>query len=86
MEETGYKINVLEFFGKSEKHWVSEKYPKWSQHNIGIFYECELNGKVTKPIEQEMILWVTYAELRTKLFHEHHLYIIDRYLDIQGYF
>lgn len=37
LEETGCQVKVNNFIGIAEKHWVSEKYPKWFQHNIGVF-------------------------------------------------
>ena len=45
LEETGHKINVRCFLGKAENHWVSSKYPNWSQHNIRFFYLCQLEER-----------------------------------------
>ncbi|GAA0116469.1 NUDIX domain-containing protein [Clostridium senegalense] len=80
LEETGYRVKVNDFIGIAEKHWVSAKYPKWSQHNIGVFYKCDLLKKVTLPVEKEPILWVSLSDLEKYLFHEHHLYMVKKSL------
>ncbi|MBM7665998.1 8-oxo-dGTP diphosphatase [Solibacillus kalamii] len=82
IEETGHAIQIVEVIGKAERHWVSEKYPKDSQHNIGILYVCELLEKVAEPIEKETMRWVEFNYLEKHLFHEHHLYLIIQYLNI----
>lgn len=81
LEETGFQINILKEIGQAEKHWVSEKYAKYSQHNIAILYYCELLNKIAEPIEQEKMKWVNYKELEKFLFHEHHLYLIKKFLN-----
>ena len=81
IEETGYKIKINELIGTAEKHWVSEKYPDWSQHNIGIFYKCDLLEQVALPIEVEPMLWVTLNDLEKYLFHEHQLYMVKKSLE-----
>lgn len=83
IEETGYKIRVKELVGIAEKHWVSPKYPDWSQHNIGFIYECDLLEQVSLPIESEPMLWVTLNDLEKSLFHEHHLYMVKKLLGKQ---
>lgn len=82
IEETGYKIRIIELIGKAERHWVSKKNPNDSQHNIGILYVCELLEKITEPIEKEPMRWVDFNELEEHLFHEHHLYLIKQHLNI----
>ena len=82
IEETGHGIQIIEVIGKAERHWVSEKYPDDSQHNIGILYVCELLEKVAEPIEQETMRWVDFDYLKKHLFHDHHLYLIKQYLNI----
>lgn len=82
IEETGHKIQIVEFIGKAEKHWVSKKYPHDSQHNIGILYACELLEKIAEPLENEPMRWVDFNDLEEHLFHEHHLYLIKQYLNI----
>ena len=81
IEETGYKIRINELIGTAEKHWVSEKYPDWSQHNIGVFYKCDLLEQITLPIEVEPMLWVTLNDLEQHLFHEHQLYMVKKTLE-----
>lgn len=83
LEETGYQVKVNNFVGIAEKHWVSEKYPKWSQHNIGMFYKCDLLKKVALPIEKEPALWVSLSDLEKYLFHEHHLYMVKKSLMLE---
>ena len=80
IEETGHKIQIVKFIGKAEKHWVSNKYPNDSQHNIGFIYACTLLEKIAEPIEKEPMCWVDYHDLEKRLFHEHHLYLIKQYL------
>lgn len=82
IEETGHKIQIVEFIGKAERHWVSKKYPNDSQHNIGLLYLCELLEKIAEPIEKETMRWVDFNDLEERLFHEHHLYLIKQYLNI----
>ncbi|WP_339212730.1 NUDIX domain-containing protein [Solibacillus sp. FSL W8-0372] len=81
IEETGYKVEIVKFIGEAERHWVSTKYPKDSQHNIGILYACELLEKVAEPVEIEPVRWVSFNELEERLFHEHHLYLVKQYLN-----
>ena len=81
IEETGHKVQIIEFIGEAEKHWVSKKYPNDSQHNIGIVYACELLEKVAEPVEAEPTRWVSFNELEEHLFHEHHLYLVKQYLN-----
>lgn len=50
VEETGHKINIVKKVGEAEKHWVSEKYPKYSQHNVATVYDCQLLDKISEPI------------------------------------
>ncbi|WP_207696126.1 8-oxo-dGTP diphosphatase [Enterococcus sp. DIV0212c] len=76
IEETGFVLQVNEFIGKAEKHWVSPQYSDLSQHNIGYFYTCSLGEKITDPIEDEPMIWVSLEQLEKNLFHEHHLYMI----------
>lgn len=83
LEKTGYQVKVNNFVGIAEKHWVSEKYPKWSQHNIGMFYKCDLLKKVALPIEKEPALWVSLSDLEKYLFHEHHLYMVKKSLMLE---
>lgn len=80
IEEIGYKIRVNELVGMAERHWVSEKYPDWSQHNIGVFYKCDLLEQIALPTEDEPSLWVTLNDLEKYLFHKHHLYMIKKSL------
>ena len=80
IEETGYRVKVECFLGKAEKHWVSPKYPKWSQHNVGFFYQVKLLEKISEPIEGESMVWVSFKELESHLFHEHHLYMVQQAL------
>ena len=80
IEETGHMIEIKHEIGRAERHWVSAKYPSKSQHNIGILYVCELLEKITEPIEEESMIWVTYDQLKKQLFHDHHLYLMDEYL------
>ena len=80
VEETGYKINIVKKIGKAEKHWVSEKYPKYSQHNVATVYDCQLLDKISEPIEKEKMKWVNYESLANFLFHEHHLYLVNQLL------
>ena len=82
IEEIGHQIQIIKVIGKAERHWVSEKYPDDSQHNIGILYVCELLEKVAEPIEQEIMRWVDFDYLEKHLFHDHHLYLIKQYLNI----
>lgn len=82
IKETGHAIQFVEVIGKAERHWVSEKYPNDSQHNIGILYICELLEKIAEPIEKETMRWVDFNYLVKHLFHEHHLYLIKQYLNI----
>ena len=82
IEETGHKIQVGEMIGKAERHWVSARYPKDSQHNIGILYACELLEKVAEPVEPETMCWVDFKRLEKHLFHDHHLYLIKQYLNM----
>ena len=82
IEEIGHQIQIIKVIGKAERHWVSEKYPYDSQHNIGILYVCELLEKVAEPIEQEIMRWVDFDYLEKHLFHDHHLYLIKQYLNI----
>ncbi|MEG0416716.1 MAG: NUDIX domain-containing protein [Erysipelothrix sp.] len=81
IEETGYKIKIGKFIGKAERHWVSARYPRDSQHNIGILYACELLEKIAEPVEKETMRWVDFNDLEKNLFHEHHLYLIKQYLN-----
>lgn len=78
IEETGYSLDIITFVGKAENHWVSPQYPTLSQHNIGYFYIAKLNEKITDPIENEPVIWVSLHELEKKLFHKHHLYMIKK--------
>ncbi|MCJ0930170.1 NUDIX domain-containing protein [Virgibacillus halodenitrificans] len=81
IEETGHKIQIVETIGKAERHWVSAKYPRDSQHNIGILYACELLERIAEPVEKEPMCWVDFSYLEKYLFHEHHLYLIKQYLN-----
>jgi len=80
IEETGHKIRINEWIGIAENHWVSEKYPEWSQHNIGVFYHCDLLEQVALPTEIEPMLWVTLSDLEKHLFHKHQLYMVKQSL------
>ena len=80
IEEIGYQIEILKNIGQAEKHWVSEKYSKYSQHNIANLYQCKLLEKISEPIENEKMKWVDYDTLEKFLFHEHHLYLINLFL------
>ncbi|ATP40496.1 NTP pyrophosphohydrolase [Solibacillus sp. R5-41] len=82
IEETGHKIQIVKIIGKAERHWVSARYPRDSQHNIGILYACELLEKIAEPVEKETMRWVDFNDLEKHLFHEHHLYLIKQYLNI----
>lgn len=77
VEETGCHLTVTKYLGKAEKHWVSSKYPDWSQHNIGHFYEGSIGERITEPQEKEKMCWVSLNYLRKHLFHEHHLYMVE---------
>lgn len=81
VEETGYEMQIIEFIGEAEKHWVSAKYPNDSQHNIGILYAGKLLKKVANPIETEEMRWVSLNHLEKHIYHEHHLYLIKEYLN-----
>ena len=81
VEETGYKTKTDQFLGQAKKHWISQKNPKWSQHNIGCFYMCTLLEKVSEAIEKEPMLWVPFSDLEKYLFHQHHLYMVKKSLD-----
>lgn len=80
LEETGYTIQIGQYLGSAEKHFVSAKYPTLSQHNIGHFYCCSLGEKIKEPIETEPMRWVTLDALEKNLFHEHHLYMVKKSL------
>ncbi|UQW97830.1 NUDIX domain-containing protein [Rummeliibacillus sp. G93] len=82
IEETGHEIRIVEQMGKAERHWVSAKYPRDSQHNIGILYTCKLLEKIAEPVEKEKMRWVDFNYLEKHLFHEHHLYLLKQYLNI----
>lgn len=82
IEETGHEIRIVEQIGKAKRHWVSAKYPRDSQHNIGILYTCKLLEKIAEPVEKEKIRWVDFNYLEKHLFHEHHLYLLKQYLNI----
>ncbi|MFC7686623.1 NUDIX domain-containing protein [Ureibacillus sp. GCM10028918] len=82
IEETGHKIQIIKIIGKAERHWVSPRYPRDSQHNIGILYACELLEKIAEPVEKETMRWVDFNYLEKHLFHEHHLYLVKQYLNI----
>jgi 8-oxo-dGTP diphosphatase len=82
IEETGHDIQIIEEIGRAERHWVSEKYPGDSQHNVGIVYACELLEKIAEPVEKEIMRWVDFDYLEEHLFHEHHLYLVKQYLKI----
>lgn len=82
IEETGHEIRIFEQIGKAERHWVSAKYPRDSQHNIGILYTCKLLEKIAEPVEKEKMRWVDFNYLEKHLFHEHHLYLLKQYLNI----
>lgn len=81
IEEVGYSVKIKKFLGMSEKHWVSSKYPNWSQHNVGYFYKCDLDEKVAAPIEKEKAIWTTLIDMEERLFHEHHLYMVKKSLN-----
>lgn len=78
LEETGYLIEIKSFIGSAEKQWVSSKYPEWSQHNIA--HEAVLLEKIAEPVEIEPMRWVNLQQLEQHLYHEHHLYLIKKYL------
>lgn len=80
VEEIGFSLNVGEFIGKAEKHWVSPQYSALSQHNIGYFYVCTLADRITVPLEKEPMRWVSLEVVEEKLFHEHHLYMLKKTL------
>ena len=82
IEETGHEIRIVEQIGKAERHWVSAKYPRDSQHNIGILYTCKLLEKIAEPVVEEKMRWVDFNYLEKHLFHEHHLYLLKQYLNI----
>lgn len=81
IEEIGFSLNIGEFIGKAEKHWVSPQYSDLSQHNIGYFYACTLVDKVQTPLETEPMRWVSLETLEKKLFHEHHLYMLKKKIE-----
>lgn len=81
IEETGHKIQIVKIIGEAERHWVSARYPRYSQHNLGILYECELLEKIAEPVETETMRWADFKYLEKHLFHEHHLYLIKQYLN-----
>ncbi|MBO0439899.1 NUDIX domain-containing protein [Candidatus Enterococcus ikei] len=80
IEEIGFSLNVGEFIGKAEKHWVSPQYSTLSQHNIGYFYVCTLADKIAVPLEKEPMRWVSLEIVEENLFHEHHLYMLKKTL------
>ena len=82
IEETGYEIKIIEKIGTAERHWVSDMYPQYYQHNIGILYKCTLLDKISDPIEKEKMKWVDYDYLQQYLFHKHHLYLIKKHLNL----
>lgn len=82
IEETGYKIQIVEFIGNAQRHWVSKKYPNDSQRNIATLYVCKLLEKIAEPIESETMCWIGFNELEENLFHEHHLYLMKQHLNI----
>lgn len=82
IEETGHEVQIIKSIGKAERHWISAKYPRDSQHNIGILYACELLERVAEPVEKEKMCWVDFDDLEKHLLHKHHLYLVKQYLDI----
>ena len=84
LEETGYKIRINRLIGHAQRHWVSNKYPACSQHNIGVFYQCDLLEQVALPVEAAPMLWATLNDLEKYLFHEHHLYMVMKSLGGEG--
>lgn len=80
LEETGYRLHVHQKIGAAEKHWVSAQYARYSQHNLADLYLCQLHEKCTEPLENEKNVWVDLATLKKRLFHEHHLHLIQEFL------
>lgn len=79
LEETGYELDVLRFLGQAERHFVSDKYPELSQHNIGYFYLCRLRDKVTEPVPPaEPLRWLSQSKVKGALFHPHQRYMVEQ--------
>lgn len=74
LEETGYDIEIGDSLGNAQRYFVRKnlKQPMLSDAH---FYKATLTDKAQPPTEKshEMV-WMTPDELRTHLFHEHHVW------------
>ncbi|WP_414051414.1 NUDIX hydrolase [Macrococcus animalis] len=77
LEETGYSVSIDDYIGNAKRYFLSSKNEPLL--NDGHFYLCTLLEKIAYPIDDDHeIVWIEINEIDQYLFHEHHIWAIEK--------
>lgn len=82
IEELGSEIEIIQYIGFAERYFFSTKEYR-DYLSQGYFYLCKLGKKLCEPIEDDHhLVWMEFAEVQKKLFHEHQSWAVKKALEI----
>ncbi|WP_241964575.1 NUDIX hydrolase [Paraliobacillus zengyii] len=80
LEEMGMDIKIVYYIGRANRYFYSTNEFKYYLSK-GYFYVCEIEKKVSKPIEEDHFLkWIEPSQAIKILFHEHQSWAISEAL------
>ncbi|MHC4778579.1 MAG: NUDIX domain-containing protein [Planctomycetota bacterium] len=82
-EETGLHVAVGEFLGSASRYFFAASEDTHFEGE-GHFFTCSATatGSVESPSDPEYVLkWARPEEIRTKFFHEHHGWAVERFVE-----